>query len=454
MNIVIIGAGNIGLYIASLLSKQKHNVILIDKNGAKLEELSWQMDVAIREGSGTDWQLLDDLLEIKPDLFLALTSEDEVNLVSCSLAKHLGYPRTIARVKDNRFLNRMRLDFARLFNVDYFIGPELLVAYDIYKHIISPDLLAFENFAHGDVQMRTIRVPPDWGLYHKKLSELRLPKGMMIGLIYRFDISGGAGAEPQIIFPHGTDHIFPGDEVTFIGEREQMASIHRFFGLSIKKVDSAVIVGGSLVGLNLAKILQEHQIHVRLIDHDQRKCLKLAEELPHCHIIHQDGTDLDFLLSEKVSQSDYFVMCTQSDEVNVLGGLVAKEAGCEKVAIVLSNNRFVPLVNRLGFVHIVSPKLAVANRIISLATSKAVMSLVSLYENEAEILEITVSLNSKIIGVPLAEIGPQLPKDFLIAMIQNRGRISIAKGDSIICPGDTVIVVSNPRHFQDLEKFF
>ncbi|CUI17920.1 potassium uptake system, Trk family [Candidatus Protochlamydia naegleriophila] len=453
MNIVIVGAGDVGLYMASLLSKQKHNVILIDKNGAKLEELAWQMDVAIREGSGTDWQLIGDLLEIRPDLFLALTNNDEVNLVSCSIAKNLGYPRTIARVKDNRFLNRIRLDFARLFNVDYFISPELLVAYDIYKNITSPGFLAFENFAHGEVQMRTLRVPASWSYYHLKLAELRLPKGIMIALIYRFQ-DDQPGQEAELIFPHGTDRIFPGDEVTLIGERDQMAEIHHFFGLSIEKVDNVVIVGGSLVGVNLAKILQEHRIQVRLIDRNHRRCLELAEEFPDCHIIHHDGTDLDFLLSEKMSHADYFVMCTGNEEVNVLGGLVAKEAGCEKVAIILSNNRFMSLVNRLGVVHVVSPKLAVANRVISLAASKAVTSLVSLYENEAEILEITVSLNSKIIGIPLSEIGPQLPKDFLIAMIQNRGRITIAKGDSIICPGDTVIVVSNPKYFQDLEKIF
>lgn len=452
MNIVIVGAGDIGLYIATLLSKQKHNVILIDKNGKRLEELAWEMDVAIREGSGTDWQLLDDLLEVKPDLFLAMTSHDETNLVSCSLAKHLGYPRTIARVKDNRFLNRTRLDFARLFHVDYFISPELLVAYDIYKHITSPRSLNFENFAHGEVQMRTIRIPASWSYYHQKLSDLRLPKGIIIALIYR--PSEGQEEDPTVIFPHGTDRIFPGDEVTLIGERDQMADIHYFFGLGEKKAENIVIVGGSLVGINLAKILQGNRIHVRLIDRDHQHCLRLAEELPDCHIIHQDGTDLDFLLSEKVGQADYFVMCTPSDEVNVLGGLVAKEAGCEGVAIVLSNNRFVPLVNRLGIVQVASPKLTAANRVISLSASKAVTSLVSLYENEAEILELTVSLNSKIIGIPLSEVGPQLPKDFLIAMIQNRGRISIAKGDSIICPGDTVIVVSNPKYFQELEKIF
>ncbi len=450
MNIVIIGAGDIGLYIATLLSKQKHNVILIDKNGAKLEEVSWQMDVAIQQGSGTDWQLLDHLLEIQPDLFLALTNQDEVNLVACSIAKHLGYPKTIARVKDNLFLNRTRLDFARVFNVDYFISPELLVAYDIYKYMISPGSLAFENFAHGEVQMRTLQVPSTWNRQNTPLAQLQLPKGIILGLIYRHL----PNEKSQLIFPHGSDCILPGDELTFIGKRQQISHIHHFLGLTIQKVDRVLIIGGSLVGINLAKILQEHRIHVSIIEKDFSHCQKLAKELPHCHIIQQDGTNLDFLLSENLRPTDYYIMCTSHDELNILGALLAKETGCKNVIIPLSNNRFLSLMHHLGIVHVVSPKLAIANQIIALATSKSITSLVSLYENEAEILEINVSLNSQIIGIPLAEIGPRLPKDFLIVMIQNRGSISIAKGDSVICPGDMVIVICNPKYFQELGNIF
>ena len=153
MNIVIVGAGTIGRYISVLLSKENHNVILVDVDEKKLEEASRQMDVAIKVGSGTDWQVLDQLLDSSPDLFVALTNDDQTNLVSCSIAKNLGYPRTIARIRDNRFLNRTRLDFGRIFDVDHSIGPELLVANEIYKYMISPGSLRVETFAHGAVQL-------------------------------------------------------------------------------------------------------------------------------------------------------------------------------------------------------------------------------------------------------------------------------------------------------------
>lgn len=450
MNVVIIGAGEIGLYMAKILSKQNHNVIMIDQDKDKLEETAWQLDIAVKEGLGTDWNLLDNLLELKPDLLLALTNDDEVNLVCSSIAKHLGYPRTICRVKDNRFLNRTRLDFARLFNVDYFISPELLVAYDLYKCLLTLDSLFFETFAHGALQMRTIKLPITWNLQRESLSRLKLPAGLIVGLICRKDKDGNK----RIIFPHGSDCLLQGDEITLIGEKEPIATAHSFFGIQQQSVRSVVIIGGSLIGVNFAKILQERKISVRLIEQDYGRCQELAKELPDCQILHHQGADFDFLLSEKVQRADFFISCTTNDESNVLAGLVAKEAGCQNVAIVLSSTQFIPLVARLGIIHVVAPRLAAANRILSLASSETVTSLVSLYDNEVEVLELTVSMNCKIIGVPLADLGRLLPRDFLIAMIQNRGRITIAKGDSVICPGDTVIIICKTQYVQELQKVF
>lgn len=449
MNIVIIGAGNIGLYMARVFSAQKENVFLIDINVDKLNEAAIHLDIATREGSGTDWQLLDDLMEMKPDLLLAMTDQDEVNLVACDIAKQLGYPRTICRVKDNRYLNRTRLDFARMFNVDYFISPELLVANDIYKYLICYNSLGFESFAHGALQMRTLQIPHDWLHSNKTLKHLHFTEGLMVGLINRME-----NGKAKIIFPHGDDILLPDDKVTFVGERDAIAAIPEFFGLVSFPIESVVILGGSVVGVHLSKLLHKRNVDVRIVDKDETRCQELARKLPFCRIIHHDGTDLDFLLSEKISQAGYVIACTQNDEINVLTALVAKRAGCEHVAIVLSDNRFVPLANQLGFVQIVSPQAVAAQHILSLAKSQTITSLVSLYNHEVEVLEIIVSMNCKIIGIPLSDASKMLPKDLLIVMIQNRGRVSIAKGDSIICPGDTVIVMCEAKSINELSKIF
>ncbi len=457
MNIVIIGAGSVGQYIASLLSKQNHNVILVIKipKNWKKRPTSWisPCDMALdRIGSylRNSWSL-------SPNLSLAMTDSDTVNFTACTIAKNLGYPLTIARVKDNRYLNNTRLDFARLFNVDYFIGPELLAANDIYKYMLSPGSLALENFAHGAVQMRTLAIPAHWCLTTVPLRELGIPPGIVVGIIRRKESDphhAPHGIKSHVIFPHGSDTIKPGDEVTFIGETERIANIHKFFGIETTSVKSVVIVGGSLVGLNLAQILSSHGYNVRLIDKDPAVCAKLSERLPKCTIINNDATDLDFLKSEKIDRSNLFAVCTNNDEVNILTAFLGKEAGCDNVVVTLFNTSYVPLLTQKGIAQIVSPRISAANHIISLAISGRITSLTSLYENTVEILEITVSPKSKITGMPLVDLGHVMPKDFLIAMIQNRGQIMIANGNRIISPGDSVIVITKPERLDELKKIF
>ncbi len=446
LNVVIVGAGDVGSYIASMLSKEGHNVILIDQDSKRLEEVSSKIDVGVKKGTGTDWQLLDDLLDLSPDFFISLTQNDEINLTACSIAKNLGYPKTVARVTDDRYLNRSRLDFERVFDTDYFIGPEILVANEIQKYVLSRGSLAVETFAHGAVQLRTIKVPPLWNQADVPIRNLVLPKDMIIGLIKR-------KGEP-VIFPHGDDTIKAGDEVTCIGATEEIAEIDRFFEMPMKNISSALLIGGTRTAFNLAKMLEKQEVAIRLIEKSFERCAYLADALPNTTVINQDGTNLDFLRSEKVENCDLVVSCSRRDETNLLASLVAKEAGAKQVALILSNADYHKIALDLGLSYAVSPRLATANRLLSLILSSRVTTCMSLYENEAEVIELQVSLGSKIVGIPISELGPLLPQDFLIAVIQNRGRIMIARGDRILSPGDSVIVVTNPRHVTEFQKVF
>jgi len=448
-NIIIVGAGKIGRYIASILSKEQHNVVLVDSSPKKLQLASSTMDIATRLGNGTDWKLLENLLELSPELLIALTDDDNTNLVACSIAKNLGYSRTICRIKDGSFLNKTRLDFGRLFNVDHFIGPEILIPDEILKYILAPGSLAVESFAHGAIQMRTIVVPHKWRQGDIPLRDLHLPPDMIIALIRRMKNSGD-----QVIFPHGNDCILPGDEVTLIGETDVIIDVHHFFGIPQKIISSAVIIGGSVTGFNLATLLVHNGISVRLIDNNQERCVELAAKLPTCSIINHSGTDFDFYRSEKIGQADILIACTESDDVNVVAGLLGKESGCEEVVVMQSNTTYASLISRMGIHHIVSPRVIAANHILSQILSGTVTSLVSLYENRAEVMEINVSMDSEIVGISLSELGPLLPKDFLIAMIQNRGRIMVANGNRIISPGDTVIVMTDPKHVDEIRDMF
>lgn len=450
MNIVIIGAGRVGSYLAELLSKEEHDIAVVEIDPKKIARLVHRLDVAIRKGSGTDWQILDDLLELKPDVLIAVTDNDEVNLVSCSIAKQLGYPRTLARIHNSSLLNQSRLDLAKLFGVDDFVSPELLVAADIMKAIVTPGAIFVDSFAHGAVTLKILKIPLKWRKNSVPLCELRLPSGVMVGLISRTSDS----KKRQVIFPHGSDAIKAGDEIVIIGETAEVAEVHHEFGITGLQIRSVVIIGGSLTAQHLARFLDERGIDVTVIEKDYGRCEELSEAVPYATVIHNDGTDKEFLQAEKLGEADLFVACTGSDEVNICACLVAKEIGCDNSLALIANPSYIPISEKIGVRYTISPRVAIASKMLSRIHFGTVRSLVSLYENRAEIAEVNVSIDSNLVGIPLSQLGPLMPKDFLFAMIQNRGRIMIANGSRILSPGDTAIVITDPRHVNDLRKVF
>lgn len=454
MNIVIIGAGDIGLHLATIFSSVEYGIVLIDKDPHKLEMAARDLDVVTRLGSGTDWELLEELMEISPDMLIALTDDDETNLVACTLAKNLGYPQTIARIRAGKYFLQSRLHIERLFSIDYLISPEKLTAEAIANMILVPEATSAESFSHGAVQMRTLKVPPYWdkgAVPLKERAHLNLPEQCMCALIKRKNEPSG---RDQIIFPHGLDSIQPLDEVTLIGETKAMQEVHKVFGYPTEKTKSVVIMGGSLIGLNLALKLQEVGIKPLIIEKDENKAALFSRLLPDCTVIRHDGTDYRFLQTEKICDTDVFVACTRSDEANFLSASAAKDLGAHHVIVSLSDINYIPLLNRLGISQSASPRIHAANRIFSIAREKKVASMISMYETRAEIMEVKVSMESKIAGIPIKHLGPELPKDFLIAVIQNRGRVFIADGSRILSPGDTVIVISTPKHMKDIKKLF
>ncbi|MGM0439998.1 MAG: Trk system potassium transporter TrkA [Chlamydiota bacterium] len=455
MNIVIVGAGDIGQHVASFLSSKGNNVILVDTDLHHLEKISQNIDVGARVGSGTDWQLLEELYELTPDLLFALTNDDETNLVCCSIAKNLGYPKVVARVRSRSYLSRTRLDFGRLFCVDHFICPEQLVAQDIFNYATESGAVQVENFAHGSVQMRTLVIPETWRKGDIPLKDLNFPEDIVVGIINRKRLVGKKPRQHQeVIFPHGTDTIMAGDEVTFIGDTKAVINIHTYFGAAQKMAKSVVIIGGSLIAYFLAKDLDQRGVDIKIIDIDSGRCQWLAEQLPRCTILHNDGTDLNFLKAEHVESDDLVVACTRKDEVNIIAAMVAQEAGCENVLASITNASNVPLIEKLNISHRVSPLISATNKLFSLIRTDSVTSMVTLYDEQAEILELKVSEESRIVGIPIAHLAPSLPNDFLFAVIQNRGRVLIANGDRILSPGDTVIVISRPKHIEGLRQIF
>ncbi len=445
MNIVILGVGEIiGSYLATMLSKENHNVTVIDKDKERLEKIANMADVATMRSRGSRWEGLAELVETKPDFFVGMTGSDEINLVTCTIAKNLGYPKTIARVKDLGFLNRKKLDFSSLFEVDHFIGAELLTAQNILKSILHPSDLAIENFAHGLVQMRTITISDNWQK-KSKIKDLNLPEEMNIVLIKR---------EDKVIFPQDDDVLLPQDEITIIGETKTLEEIPKIFKTEEEKVRSVVIVGGTSIAMRLALALESRNIKVKIIEQDEKKCEELSEFLSKTRIINRDGTYVENMIQERVFDADYFIACTNDDKRNIVISLLAKYVDCKKILCLISDMSLGPILNKEKILYTLSERVNITNRILSILYAKKIVSIASLANNKAKVFEVKISPESKLLNLPLVEMQNKLPEETLIAAVEKKGQIIVGKGSTVLEPHDTMIVISKPENLQDMEKLF
>ncbi len=447
MKIVILGAGKTGSYVASTLSEEEHDVILIDKDAKKLEQVGRENDISTLHAFAPSWKLFEDLAENQPDLFFAATGDDETNLVSCTIAKNLGFPKTVSRFKQRDYINHSRLDFGRLFHVDYFIGPELLAAQDLFKILLHSGDIAAHHFAHGAIQMRTIVIPDQWDKEAIPIKDLNLPESLIIGLIRRKMAEG-----EKILFPHGEDHILPGDEVTIAGEAKVIHRLHEIFHAPEHRIRSIVLIGGSPVAVHLAHFLSQQHIAVRLIEADRNRCEELTELLPNATIINRDGRSFHLLQSERVQDADALVSCTNQDGNNLLIASMAKEIGCPKSIAMISDASYIPILEKVGVLPALSAQVNVANKILSILHEENILSVASLSNDKAKIIEFKIPASSRIVGIPLSDLS--LPKDLLIAVIENQGRVMVGRGNRILSPEDIVIAICHPHQIPQLQQIF
>jgi trk system potassium uptake protein len=457
MNIVILGAGRIGQFVARSLSQDGHNVTLVDTSRERLDEASQKMDVATRRGEATDYALLKELIRECPDLLLALTDNDEVNLVASTLARSLNtmqtgasrHLRIIARLHNTHYLNYESFDIASLFHIDHIVIPDLLVASQILTVALNYGLYS-ESFFHGGALLRTVTLPQNWKYAGKTLAELRTIDNRLIAIIIRRKEQG----HDTLIFPHGHDTLLAGDEVTFVGDSHLVVELKELLGQDAELPESCLIFGGDLTGVHLAEEIAKKGLRVRIADPEKSRCLEIARALSSVRVLHATGSDWDFFKSEKITQADVFIACTSSEERNLQLSLFAKELGCKKVISTFSEEETSHLAEKLGIYHIVSPRIVTCDRILTLARQEKLTSVLSLYDERAEILAVKVSERSPLIGIPLASLGPRLPSEILIAVIYSRGKLNIASGSDILSAKDEAIVVCHPKHRKYLEEIF
>ena len=443
MKIAVVGAGKLGLKIVNALVGGNHSITVIDKNETILNKISQQYDVLVACGNAKQISLLRRESINTFDFLIACTDSDEKNIVIASFAKKLGCTKVIARVRDPEHMNQ--IDFIKeTMNVDHIVNPDLGITLEIYKYLVEKYTLTNGIFSSGKVslvQFKAKRLPRLIDLSMVEVSKV-LPNMLVIAL----------SRNGKIIIPHGQTTIEAEDTVYLIGEKNQIAELHRKVYEKGKYTDlqKVMIAGGGKTGYYLADKLSEFGVSVKLIEKSKERCYYLSTHLDDVMVLHGDATDSVLLEEENLDEMDAFVAATGLDEENLLLALIAKQRNIEDVIAKVSRQSYKDLIERMGVDMVLNPLDIVASNILRyIKGSKRIISYL-LIQGQAEIMEIIASEDMKLANTPLKHV--KLPDGVLVAAIHRGPKVIIPNGDTKIMADDKVTIFCLLSDIGELEK--
>ena len=449
MNILILGAGQVGSELTEILSEDGHSITLVDLDEEKLEKESEQHDIKIVSGNCCYPQTLEDANIQDTELAIAMTEWDEVNLVACQMIKHLNKKtRTMARIRAREYLKGKgnKIFENGEYSIDVLISPETLITEYISKLVQLPGALQVLDFGDGRASMVSVKAVENAPITGHKISELRehIPNAdARVAAIYR---------EEEIIIPSGEDYIKDGDEVYFISARANIKKVMSEIRPADSKHKSIMIAGGGKIGRRLAKILEDKFSVVKIIEKSRKRGDYLSENLDHALVLNGDATDEDLLIEEGIEQIDMFCSVTDSDEANVMSSLLAKKLGAKKVLSLMNKQSFLDLIHQ-GEVDItVIPNEITIGVVLKNITKAKIERAHTFKKGKSEALELIASqeITPKIIGKGVDDI--KLPNGCTISAIIREKEVKIAHHDVKIHENDHLIIfLSDKKLFPALE---
>jgi trk system potassium uptake protein TrkA len=446
MRAIIVGAGEVGFHLAERLSQENQDVVVVETDPERAERASELLDVMTVVGNGASIPVLEDSGVKDARLLLAVTSQDEVNLISCLAASRLGVEYTIARISNPDYYTRGSVLSRERLGIDLMINPEREAARETYQLLQSAAATDVANFAEGRVQLLGLVVQDGAPVAGKTLAELGEEFRE-----YRY-VTAAIVRDDRTIIPTGTSTLEVGDQIYMLSPTVEVRSIPPLLGYEMFELKRVMIAGGSPEGEFLAGMLGEQGIECTILDNDRRRCLELAESLPKALVLHADATDLELLDMEGVSGIDGFVASTGHDETNLLSSLLAKTVGARKVVSLIEKFEYLPLVSRVGLDAAVSPRMSTVNAILRYVRRGKVVTVATLKGIDAEAIEFRVAEDSPIANETLADMA--FPTGGIIGTIIRGEEIIIPRGPDRILPGDEVIVFALPDAIPDIEKLF
>jgi len=440
MRVVIIGAGAVGTSIAASLSAE-HDVVVVDRDESRVEELKYELDVLTLTGDGTSLETLETADVANADMFLACTDDDRANLVACGTAKTVGEPFTIARTKSIEYLHTWQRN-QKAFGVDFLVCSDLLTAEDIVRVIGLPAAIDVDPFAGGLVHMAEFEIAPDSPVTGQTVAEADRFESLTFAGLFRDD---------RILIPSGDTVIEPDDRAVVIGSPESVQA----FALDIApeatpdSADEIVIIGGSEIGFHTARLLQERGLRPRLIEEDHDRARYLAEELPSTVVMEHDATDTEFLAREHVDEADIVLAAIQSDERSLLTAVLAKRLGADRVIAIVDNPDYVQLFEEIGIDVAINPREVTAEEITRFSFESVAVNLSVLEHDQAEVFEFELEADSDLVGQTLVELDEELGFPFVVGAVTRGRKFVTPRGNTEFQAGDHIVVFLETPHVNE-----
>lgn len=447
MDIVIVGAGQVGRHVAEGLSAT-HDVAVVDLDPERVDTARYELDVMGVEGDAT---VLDTLREAEVeecDQVIASTDDDKTNIVVCGMVKIISDAFTIARINTTSFLESWRQG-KRALGVDFMVGANHLSARAISQIVGLPAARDVDAFVEGRVHMAEFVLPPESPIEHKSIREIN--ESGEFSELNVMAVFTENGDTMEFKFPRGDTIVGPEDRILVAGG---MSAIHRFSRLITPGEDvqsEIVIFGGGEVGFQVAKMMEGSGYNLRLIERDEERARFLAEELPETIVLNEDAEKPAFLLDEHVDEADVVVSALGEDDRNLLVSLLSKQLGAERAVSVVNNQNYVDLFEQVGVDAAVNPRLLTAEEITRYTRGSAAENVAILESEHAEVLEFEVREDSPIANRSIEDAVGDLPREVVFGAITRDHDFVLPRGNVVIRPGDHVLILVGADHVRDLQ---
>ncbi len=448
MKIIIIGAGEVGYNLAKKLSKEGHDVVVVDHNLEKIRHIDETLDAKGLLGKGSSPGVLKQAGIEEAEIVIAATDSDEINMVACLIAgTQSKIPKRIARIRNLEYTRETRIFDEDHLDIDLCINPELETAKTIVRLVENPGAADFAEFAEGRVELIGVKIDGDSYVMGKKLRELQAVRSQFPDLKV---LIVAISRDDQIIIPDGDETVFVGDILYAVVDRHSVREALAYLRKKEEPIRRVFVAGGSHIGFEVARQIQDRGIAVRVVEKDAERCQGMAESLGKVLILQGDITDQDLLKEEGIEEADFFISVSDDEDANILASLLAKRLGAKRTITLVRHLHYLSILPAIGIDAVVSPRLSAIGRIMHYIRKGKVLSVATLREEDAEVIETVALETSDIVNRPIKAL--KFPKGALIGAVVRGGDVIIPGGEDVILPDDRVVIFTLQSAIPKVEK--